>query len=73
MGHQHYSTTARYLHHRPAAADPAKLAAAFSVHAGDTFESRRTSREAEKRRFAGDSEEAPTGIEPVYTALQAAA
>src|SRR4051794_39036580 len=38
MGHQHYSTTARYLHHRPAAADAAKLAAAFSGHAGDTFE-----------------------------------
>ena len=73
MGHQHYSTTARYLHHRPAAADAAKLAAAFSGHAGDTFENRRTAREAERRGFAGDSEEAPTGIEPVYTALQAAA
>jgi integrase len=73
MGHQHYSTTARYLHHRPAAADAAKLAAAFSGHAGDTFESRRTAREAKNLGFAGDSGEAPTGIEPVYTALQAAA
>ena len=73
MGHQHHSTTARYLHHRPAAADAAKLAAAFSGHAGDAFESRRTARDAEKHRIAGDSEEAPTGIEPVYTALQAAA
>jgi integrase len=73
MGHQHYSTTARYLHHRPAASDAAKLAAAFSGHDGDTIADRRTAQEAEKRGLAGDSGEATTGIEPVYTALQAAA
>ena len=73
MGHQHYSTTARYLHHRPAASDAAKLAAAFSGHAGDTIADRRTAQDAEKRGLAGDSPEATTGIEPVYTALQAAA
>jgi hypothetical protein len=29
MGHQHYSTTQRYLHHKPRRDDAAKLAQAF--------------------------------------------
>jgi hypothetical protein len=29
MGHAHYSTTERYLHHSPAVEDAAKLTAAF--------------------------------------------
>lgn len=29
MGHQHYSTTQRYLHHKPRREDAAKLAEAF--------------------------------------------
>jgi hypothetical protein len=31
MGHQHYSTTQRYLHHRPRRDDAAKLAEAFEA------------------------------------------
>lgn len=31
MGDQHYSTTQRYLHHRPRRDDAAKLAEAFEV------------------------------------------
>jgi hypothetical protein len=31
MGHQHYSTTQRYLHHRPRRDDAAKLAEAFDA------------------------------------------
>jgi integrase len=31
MGHQHYSTTQRYLHHRPRRDDAAKLAGAFEA------------------------------------------
>jgi hypothetical protein len=30
MGHQHYSTTQRYLHHQPRREDAQKLHAAFS-------------------------------------------
>jgi integrase len=29
MGHQHYSTTQRYLHHKPRREDAARLAEAF--------------------------------------------
>jgi integrase len=32
MGHQHYSTTQRYLHHKPRREDAARLADAFRVH-----------------------------------------
>jgi integrase len=73
MGHQHYSTTARYLHHRPAAGDAAKLAAAFSGHAGDKVAPAPQSAPDKNLSGAGKTEEAPTGIEPVYAALQAAA
>jgi hypothetical protein len=31
MGHQHYSTTQRYLHHKPRRDDAAKLAEAFEA------------------------------------------
>ena len=31
MGHQHYSTTQRYLHHQPRREDAAKLAEAFGL------------------------------------------
>ena len=31
MGHQHYSTTQRYLHHQPRGEDAAKLAEAFEL------------------------------------------
>jgi hypothetical protein len=31
MGHQHYSTTQRYLHHKPQRDDAAKLAKAFGA------------------------------------------
>ena len=34
MGHQHYSTTARYLHHKPKAEDAAKLSEAFGAKPG---------------------------------------
>lgn len=34
MGHQHYSTTQRYLHHKPRRDDAAKLAEAFEPEAG---------------------------------------
>ena len=30
MGHQHYSTTQRYLHHKPRREDAARLHAAFA-------------------------------------------
>ena len=33
MGHQHYSTTQRYLHHKPRRDDAAKLAEAFGAGA----------------------------------------
>lgn len=35
MGHQHYSTTQRYLHHKPRREDAARLADAFALQAGD--------------------------------------
>jgi hypothetical protein len=31
MGHQHYSTTQRYLHHKPRREDAAALAEAFAA------------------------------------------
>jgi integrase len=34
MGHQHYSTTQRYLHHRPRRDDAARLADAFGHQSG---------------------------------------
>jgi integrase len=34
MGHQHYSTTQRYLHHKPRRDDAAKLAEAFESEGG---------------------------------------
>ena len=34
MGHQHYSTTQRYLHHKPRRDDAAKLAEAFESESG---------------------------------------
>ena len=33
MGHQHYSTTQRYLRHKPRREDAAKLAEAFEFEA----------------------------------------
>jgi integrase-like protein len=45
----------------------------FSGHSGDTSTFVDLSRCRENLPSAGNSEEAPTGIEPVYTALQAAA
>ena len=33
MGHEHYSTTQRYLHHKPRRDDAARLAEAFSAPA----------------------------------------
>jgi integrase len=53
MGHQHYSTTARYLHHRPAAGDAAKLAAAFSGQTGDKMPVAPVAAEPETGVFAG--------------------
>jgi len=35
MGHQHYSTTQRYLHHKPRREDAAALAEAFAPRAGN--------------------------------------
>jgi hypothetical protein len=34
MGHAHYSTTQRYLHHKPRREDAQKLADAFSISPG---------------------------------------
>ncbi len=34
MGHQHYSTTQRYLHHKPRREDAARLADAFGHQSG---------------------------------------
>jgi Phage integrase family len=80
LGHAHISTTMGYVHHAPAARDVALLSEAihaesvpFSGHAGDTPSSAPPSGLAEKRSDAGRTPEAPTGIEPVYAALQAAA
>jgi integrase len=35
MGHKHYSTTQRYLHHKPRREDAARLAEAFSGNRGE--------------------------------------
>jgi integrase len=48
MGHQHYSTTQRYLHHKPRREDAAALAEAFRVpnrvpNGGDSGETERSS------------------------------
>lgn len=64
MRHAHFGTTQRYLHHQPRPADARLLEEAFhessilpiSGHAGDT---------------SPVDPKARTGIEPVYTALQA--
>ena len=77
LGHAHISTTMRYVHHTPAARDVALLSEAIraetvliSGHAGDTLAAARL---AGRGRRCREMSEAPTGIEPVYTALQAAA
>ena len=79
MRHAHYSTTQRYLHHKPrpehaqALEDAFREAVApFSVPARDTSLLMARRRRADWL-YTGLSGEAPTGIEPVYTALQAAA
>jgi integrase len=41
MGHQHYSTTQRYLHHQPRREDAAALAEAFGVRPDDNAETSR--------------------------------
>jgi integrase len=73
LGHAHVTTTMRYVHYRPGADDARRLESAFSGHAGDTNPVADLAQKRGKPSDAGLSEEAPTGIEPVYTALQAAA
>lgn len=80
MGHSDISTTMRYVHHTPAARDVALLSDAIraevtpiSGHAGDTPPSGAPAPTHEKGADAGETVKAPAGIEPAYTALQAAA
>ncbi len=51
MGHQHYSTTQRYLHHKPRREDAAKLAEAFEpedgYQSGTNLEATQTNSEQE--------------------------
>jgi len=46
MGHQHYSTTQRYLHHKPRREDAARLARAFGEQAGTNPGTNRSARES---------------------------
>jgi integrase len=81
MRHAHYSTTQRYLHHKPRPEHARQLEEAFresnvlpfSGHARDTPQPTETPVIPPTSAIAGKKGEAPTGIEPVYTALQAAA
>ena len=80
LGHAHISTTMRYVHHTPAARDVALLSEAIraetvliSGHARDTLAAVCPSQTVADDAVEPIREEAPTGIEPVYTALQAAA
>ena len=83
LGHAHIATTMRYVHHTPAARDLALLGEAIrgsvsplqpvSVHARDTPPADASVVEGRFGSTPSVPEEAPTGIEPVYTALQAAA
>ena len=80
LGHAHISTTMRYVHHTPAARDVALLSEAIrtetapiSGHVRDTPATATTLHTAANGAVEPDGGEAPTGIEPVYTALQAAA
>jgi integrase len=73
LGHAHISTTMRYVHHTPATADVALLSEAIRGHTGDTVPDRSNVTRPEFGSTLSDTREAPTGIEPVYTALQAAA
>ena len=80
LGHAHISTTMRYVHHTPAARDVALLSEAIraetvliSGHARDTLAAVRPSPTVADGAVEPIQGEAPTGIEPVYTALQAAA
>ena len=80
LGHAHISTTMRYVHHTPAARDVALLSdairaetAPISGHARDTPATTNTPPAAANGGAEPKGRKAPTGIEPVYTALQAAA
>ncbi len=83
LGHAHIATTMRYVHHTPAARDVALLGEAIragvspieqvSGHARDTPPDDGPVVEGEFGSTPSDPEEAPTRIELVYTALQAAA
>jgi hypothetical protein len=53
MGHQHYSTTQRYLHHKPRREDAARLADAFG-HQPGTKESA-TENNSEQERVPEDA------------------
>ncbi len=48
MGHQHYSTTQRYLHHKPRREGAARLADAFGYQSG-TNESGSEDKRAQER------------------------
>ena len=80
LGNAHIATTMRYVHHMPATRDVALLSDAiraevtpFSGHGGDMSREVSEPRGRRLRTAEPNAEEAPTGIEPVYTALQAAA
>lgn len=83
MGHGHVTTTMRYIHHAPAARDVGLLGdairragmvpeAAVSVPPRYLEPVTDTPENEESPTVAGLSREARTGVEPVYTALQAA-
>jgi integrase len=83
MGHGAISTTMRYVHHSPATRDVGLLGDAIRAASGPVEASisvpgrypqgqMETPENDESPANAGLSVEAPTGIEPVYTALQAA-
>ena len=80
LGHAHISTTMRYVHHTPAARDVALLSdairaetAAISGHARDTPATTNIPPTDANVGAEPKAGKAPTGIEPVLTALQAAA
>ena len=80
LAHAHITTTMRYVHYRRGADDARRLASAFEAPVTPISLPTRSqqpvgnSPDAPRNcPGAGDSSEAPTGIEPVYTALQAAA
>ena len=58
MGHQHYSTTQRYLHHKPRRDDAAKLAEAFEPDEAGTVSGTNLSATQDNSEQEGTPEQA---------------